>query len=656
MAFHKLGLSVAIAALTFTMAACGSDSDNDSNNDNGTTIDLPVPGNDLPGNNGNDNNNGTSPGDDGNTDNGSDDSGNDDNNSDDSSNSDGDDSSNSDGSQQPTPITDEDAVNVISDDTYDGGISLDQKVKGTAGAALQTGGNPFDDAYFYVNPDIKVMMDSSLKIVAAAGDNELLNKVKYVQRQPSAVWMDSIAAISGDPDAGRRSLESHLDSALAQQAFYAKKNNSVKAPMTVVIIVYNLPDRDCAAFASNGKLIQVGKNDSEMSNGFERYKTDYIAKIADVFSQEKYQSLRIVAMLEPDSFPNMITNTDYSELNPGKPASLENDGYCNRILEDTSHGFVVENEGDGTDNPNLGIYGAGLRLAIQKFAEIDNVYTYLDIGHAGWLGWDNDSEPKSNMKRAVRYFKQLVDGADGIIDGKGLDLIRGFASNTSGYTPLEEPLISNAYSDRSALSSFYQFNPAVDELTYIDMLQKYFTSTNADIGSAAFEADKLGFIIDTARNGWGFDGRPTPAQSNRGTDASKRVDQRPHRGHWCNIDNAGIGEVPKASPDAERPYLDTFFWMKPPGESDGISFDHTKLSDAEINAMDAIDQAVYQSATNPVYAGKSLDTMCIPGSKRENVEVDVIDEYAPHAGAWFHKQFIMLIDNAYPALGESDYD
>ncbi len=568
------------------------------------------------------------------------------------------------------------AIDVISSDTYTGDIPLKQEVKGTPSAELQTTGNPFDDAYFYLSPDIETMMGASLNIVEASGDSAMANKIKYVQRQPSAVWMDSIETISGNPDAGRRSLEGHLDAALAQQQFYADQNGGQKAPMTVVIIIYDLPDRDCAAYASNGKLIEVGKpsesSDPLNGDGFERYRDEYIAAIADIFSRPKYSDLRIVALLEPDSFPNMITNTNESgspEANsslttPNVHASLNSGGYCDRILNYSGEGTNVEGEGTA-ENPGLGLYGAALRVAIRSFADIPNVYTYLDIGHAGWLGWDSEQEMTSNMKRGVKYFKQLIDGADGKLDGKGLDMVRGFASNTSGYTPVDEPMLAGGLANRDALMKngglpFYQWNPAVDELTYANMLRDYFTSSGAAIGTAKFDSNKLGFIIDTARNGWGAPGRPTPENSTKGTivtDAN-RVDKRVHRGHWCNVNHAGIGESPKASPSALHPYVDAFFWMKPPGESDGISFDVKNYMPGTqaYDNLDAIDKAVVDQANEPAYAGKSLDTMCQPGKQREEVTVDVVPAMAPQAGAWFHKQFLMLIENAYPPLGESDFD
>lgn len=537
-------------------------------------------------------------------------------------------------------------MDIVKESTYDGTIPLTQQAKGTPGTSLQTAGNPFEDSYFYLSPDIKTMMDYSLELVEAQGDTELANKIKYVQRQPSAVWMDSINTIYGDPDAGRRSLEGHLEAAVAQQQYFAELDGEM-SPMTVVVIIYNLPDRDCAAFASNGQLYEVGKprDTNPVLDGMQKYRDDYLGVIVDAFNAKpEFKNLRIVTMLEPDSYPNMITNT---ELNPDGPSLIwpeltTEDGttYCDTLLNDYSSPGLAE---------GLGVYGHGLQIAIEELYD-DNVYTYLDIGHAGWLGWDDSMSEDSNLKRAVAGFLTLIEGAntDGI---SGFDKVRGFASNTSGYTPVEEPAISNDEADREVLEPFYEWNKAVDELSYIDSFNERVRSQQS-----GFEP---GFIIDTARNGWGFEGRPEPGSATRGTDVSQRVDQRAHRGHWCNVDKAGVGEMPKASPDSSRPHLDAFFWMKPPGESDGISFDVSEyaVGSAAYNALDAVDQAIVDAASDPIYEGKQLDTMCISGEIRDgDTAVEPIPEMAPHAGGWFHKQFLMLIDNAYPALGESDYD
>jgi cellulose 1,4-beta-cellobiosidase len=89
-----------------------------------------------------------------------------------------------------------------------------------------------------------------------------------------------------------------------------------------------------------------------------------------------------------------------------------------------------------------------------------------------------------------------------------------------------------------------------------------------------------------------------------------------------------------------------------------ISFDVAKYpkGSAAYNALDAVDKAIVDDAADPKYAGKTIDTMCTPGGVRDGMKtVDVVPALSPHAGGWFHKQFLMLINNAYPALGTTDY-
>ncbi len=89
-------------------------------------------------------------------------------------------------------------------------------------------------------------------------------------------------------------LRGHLDAALAQSK--AKHRIGV-----VTIVVYDLPNRDCASSASAGEL-------SVAADGLNRYKHEYVDPIATILADPKYAPLRIVAILEPDSLPNLVTN------------------------------------------------------------------------------------------------------------------------------------------------------------------------------------------------------------------------------------------------------------------------------------------------------------------------------------------------------------
>ena len=66
----------------------------------------------------------------------------------------------------------------------------------------------------------------------------------------------------------------------------------------VEIVVYDLPDRDCAAAASNGEFSIA---DNGQAN-YENYIDQLVAQI------QQYPDVRVVAVIEPDSLANLVTN------------------------------------------------------------------------------------------------------------------------------------------------------------------------------------------------------------------------------------------------------------------------------------------------------------------------------------------------------------
>ncbi|MFX3651315.1 MAG: glycoside hydrolase family 6 protein [Paenibacillus sp.] len=425
--------------------------------------------------------------------------------------------------------------------------------------------NPFVGATAYLNQDYSALVDTS---IALTNDTSLKAQMETVKSYPTAVWIDRIAAIYGGTDnAGRKSVEEHLDAVLAQ-----KKPGT---PITASFVIYNLPGRDCHALASNGELPLT-------QAALQTYKTDYIDVIADIFADPKYQDIRIIAVIEPDSLPNLVTNLS-------TPA-------CGQAS-------------------STGIYEAGVKYALDKLHAIPNVYNYLDIGHSGWLGWDN------NRSAAVALYTSVVQGTDA-----GLSSADGFITNTANTTPLGEPNLSNPDLNIGGQpiksAKFYEWNPYFDETDFTAALY-------ADFVQAGWPSS-TGFLIDTSRNGWGGVDRPTSATGSNINDYvnSGRVDRREHRGNWCNASGAGIGEVPKAAPGPA--HLDAYVWVKPPGESDGSS--------SEI----------------PNNEGKGFDRMCDPTfTTRDGVLTGALPN-APVSGHWFHDQFVQLVKNSFPVLPASN--
>jgi len=359
--------------------------------------------------------------------------------------------------------------------------------------------DPFTGAKPYLNPDYVKEVQAQATADGSAAEGRVANF-------QTAIWLDTIAAINGGGSTGRTGLMQQLTNAAAA--------GTASTPSLVEIVIYDLPGRDCAALASNGEIPAT-------TAGLTEYETQYIDPIASILSQFASSNIRVVAIIEPDSLPNVVTNQSKSACATATP-----------------------------------FYEQGTTYALNKLHAIPNVYNYMDIAHSAWLGWPN------NMNNTPAVYNTVVKATTA-----GYASIDGFISDTANYTPTQEPLLTNPTLQVSGTQidsvQFYQFNPTFDELSYDTAM--YNTLVNA-----GFPASKR-FLIDTSRNGWG----PThPTTITQASDATtyvndNKIDKRPFRGDWCNQNNAGIGARPTDEPFGTSSPIEAFVWIKPPGESDG---------------------------------------------------------------------------------------
>ncbi|MGA5142246.1 glycoside hydrolase family 6 protein [Streptomyces azureus] len=412
--------------------------------------------------------------------------------------------------------------------------------------------NPYDGAKVYVNPEW------SAKAAAEPGGSRIAN-------QPTGVWLDRIAAINGA--GGKMGLRAHLDEALRQKG---------SGELVVQLVIYNLPGRDCAALASNGEL---------KADEIGRYKTEYIDPIKAILADSKYSSLRIVTTVEIDSLPNLVTNTG------SRPTA-------------TPQCDVMKANGN---------YVKGVGYALNKLGDVPNVYNYVDAGHHGWIGWDD------NFGASATLFKEAATA-----EGATVNDVHGFITNTANYSALKENNFSindNVAGKSVRESKWVDWNRYTDELSFAQAFRNQLVSVGFPSG--------IGMLIDTSRNGWGGTARPTGPGARTSVDTyvdGGRYDRRIHLGNWCNQSGAGLGERPQASPAAG---IDAYVWMKPPGESDGAS----------------------KEIPNP--DGKGFDRMCDPtyeGNARNGYNMSGALPDAPVSGDWFSAQFRQLMQNAYPPL------
>ena len=429
--------------------------------------------------------------------------------------------------------------------------------------------NPFIGAVGYLNPDYTAQVNAA----AAATGGSLGTQMAKVANYSTAIWLDSIAAVNGGTGYSR-SLAGHLDAALAQNA------------NLITIVLYDIPNRNCAARISDGELLFA-------ANGLSRYKTEFIDVIAATLSKPAYANLRIIAIIEPDSLYNLV-------------ASLSTTSSCQEA---------------GAP----GGYAEAIQYALNRLKPLPNVYNYLDIGNSGIPGgWDAVFAP------AVTLYATTIKGTVA-----GTHSVDGFITNTANYAVTGEPFMTANQTVGGVpvySAMFYGWNPYIDETSFA------FAWKNAMITNG-FSTYNVNMLIDTSRNGWGGSsyGRSRPTGPSTSTDLETfvngtRVDRRYDKTWWgwCN-QASGIGSVPQANPTGG--VFQAYLWVKAPGISDGSS------SLIPLGPQNPLGKGFNQMC-DPAFVDNSRSSPPPTGAMPN----------APAAGLWFQDAFVMLVTNAYPPL------
>ncbi|KAF7166839.1 hypothetical protein CNMCM5623_000318 [Aspergillus felis] len=225
-------------------------------------------------------------------------------------------------------------------------------------------GNPFEGHQLYANPYYASEVEN-LAIPSLTGP--LVAKASAVAKVPSFVWMDTAAKV---PKMGE-----YLKDIKAQN------DAGASPPIAGIFVVYDLPDRDCAALASNGELVIA-------DGGVEKYKA-YIDSICEYI--DNYSDTQIILVIEPDSLANLVTNMAVPKCANAHDAYLECTNY-----------------------------------ALTKLSA-PNVAMYLDAGHAGWLGWPANIGPAAELYASV--YKNASSSAS----------VRGLVTNVANYNAFVAP-------------------------------------------------------------------------------------------------------------------------------------------------------------------------------------------------------------------------
>jgi cellulose 1,4-beta-cellobiosidase len=247
--------------------------------------------------------------------------------------------------------------------------------------------------------------------IAIQTSTTMQTKSAEVAKVPNFTWFDTAAKVP--------TLSTYMQSAAAM-------SNTL-----VQIVIYDLPTRDCHALASNGEFTIA-------NNGVADYEA-YIDNISSIVSANP--SVRVVAVVEPDSLANLVTNLSDPKCQAAEQAYLTCITYVLATLTQC------------------------------------NIWLYLDAGHAGWLGWT------SNLQPAATLFAQVYNSAKP-------NRVRGLATDVANYNALvattPDPITAG--------------DPNYDELLYVEALAPLLTSAGFP---ASFIIDQGRSGVQDIRNAWG---------------------------------------------------------------------------------------------------------------------------------------------------------
>nr|AAW64927.1 cellobiohydrolase family 6 [Thermochaetoides thermophila] len=232
-------------------------------------------------------------------------------------------------------------------------------IPGGASSTASYNGNPFSGVQLWAN----TYYSSEVHTLAIPSlSPELAAKAAKVAEVPSFQWLDRNVTV-----------DTLFSGTLAE--IRAANQRGANPPYAGIFVVYDLPDRDCAAAASNGEW-SIANNGA---NNLQRY----IDRIRELLIQ--YSDIRTILVIEPDSLANMVTNMNVQKCSNAASTYKE-----------------------------LTVYAL-------KQLNLPHVAMYMDAGHAGWLGWP------ANIQPAAELFAQIYRDA-----GRPA-AVRGLATNVANY-------------------------------------------------------------------------------------------------------------------------------------------------------------------------------------------------------------------------------
>ena len=394
------------------------------------------------------------------------------------------------------------------------------------------GVNPFEaKGGFYVSRERHWQLVRALNGTHAGTDDAAITGLLSAWNAPVGIWVDGKTRIRGASKAAAgSSTASRAPSATIEDVLRAAAALPAPQPL-VVIVLHALPNRQCNSAAPSSEICchyaasglgassivgtcdyargAQGGDAPDCDVGLAEYKADVVDVLATLLAEYE-QRVPVALVIEPGSFSSLA-------------------------LGSSAHAC--------TSTATRQSYIDGVAYAIDALSDrAPSAALYLDAGDGSQLGWG---------ERVRSYVTQVARL------GSLARRLRGFATNVGGYQPLglacpaehagSLPSFCRAHPHEPCCATdpcslLARYNSGVGELNYVQLLAKHMHIAMPDL--------KPRFLVDTGRSGV----------------EHSRVDCE----SACNLRRAGFGALP--TPHTALPaVVDAYFWVHPPGVSDGCS-------------------------------------------------------------------------------------
>lgn len=213
--------------------------------------------------------------------------------------------------------------------------------------------NPFEGKTVLADPEWTARLSVTRDAFLARGDTENADKARAVGQAGTFVWVSEISKLGHvDGLVAVARARNRRAAAIKRQTTTTGSHSGTGGEQIVGLVLYNIPNRDCSGGgAGAGAGADAGARAGELqgAEGLERYKTEYIAPLAEKLGAAT--DLTFAVVVEPDALANLVTNL----------------GVDQKCAEAAA------------------LYEEGIVHAISKL-QFDHVHLYLDAAHGGWLG------------------------------------------------------------------------------------------------------------------------------------------------------------------------------------------------------------------------------------------------------------------------------